>query len=107
MDTRRRLTLIVIRRVGVEPRSTRVAAVAFSRKGILPMATRLQRLAEFDGNGEPSPDEAVQVLCEDKSGTYQLPFACRRVNGEWRNSESGSLVEAMVVGWRRPREARS
>ncbi|HAO39507.1 MULTISPECIES: hypothetical protein [Afipia] len=71
------------------------------------MATRLQRLAEFDGNGEPSPDEAVQVLCEDKSGTYQLPFACRRVNGEWRNSESGSLVEAMVVGWRRPREARS
>ncbi len=67
------------------------------------MATRLQRLAEFDGNGEPPSDEAVQVLCEDKSGTYQLPFPCRRVNGEWRNSESGSLVEATVVGWRRAR----
>jgi len=69
----------------------------------LPMATRLQRLAEFDGNGEPSPDEVVQVLCEDKSGTYELPFACRRINGKWRNNESGNLVEAMVVGWRRPR----
>ena len=67
------------------------------------MATRLQRLAEFDGNGEPSPDETVQVLCEDKSGTYQLPFACRRVDGEWRNSESGNVVEATVVGWRRTR----
>ncbi|EGP07475.1 hypothetical protein CSIRO_2927 [Bradyrhizobiaceae bacterium SG-6C] len=69
----------------------------------LPMATRIQRLAEFDGNGEPSPDETVQVLCEDRSGTYELPFGCRRINGEWRNSESGHLVEAMVVGWRRPR----
>jgi hypothetical protein len=75
----------------------------FCVEGELPMATRLQRLAEFDGNGEPPSDEAVQVLCEDKSGTYQLPFPCRRVNGEWRNSESGSLVEATVVGWRRAR----
>jgi hypothetical protein len=75
----------------------------FLLKGELPMATRLQRLAEFDGNGEPSPEEAVQVLCEDKSGTYQLPFACYCVNGEWRNSESGNLVEARVVGWRRTR----
>lgn len=67
------------------------------------MATRTQRLAEFNGNGDPPPDEPVQVLCEDKSGTYQLPFPCIRVDGEWRNRESGSLVEAMVVGWRRAR----
>jgi hypothetical protein len=40
------------------------------------------------------------VLCEDHSGTYQLPFACRFVDGEWRNHESGSTVEATVVGWR-------
>ncbi len=67
------------------------------------MATRAQRLAEFDGDGFPSHDEAVQVLCEDKSGTYQLPFACRWVNGAWRNAISGSTVEATVVGWRRAR----
>jgi hypothetical protein len=43
------------------------------------------------------------VLCEDHSGTYQLPFACRWVDGEWRNHESGGTVEATVVGWRLPR----
>ena len=64
------------------------------------MATRERRLAEFNGNGEPPPDQPVQVLCEDHSGTYQLPFACRFVDGEWRNHESGGAVEATVVGWR-------
>src|SRR5512143_395479 len=64
------------------------------------MATRERRLAEFSGEGEPPPDQLVQVLCEDHSGTYQLPFACRFVDGEWRNNESGSTVEATVVGWR-------
>jgi hypothetical protein len=64
------------------------------------MATRERRLAEFDGHGEPPPDQPVQVLCEDHSGTYQLPFACRFVDGEWRNHESGGALEATVVGWR-------
>jgi hypothetical protein len=66
------------------------------------MATRERRLAEFSGEGEPPPDQLVQVLCEDHSGTYQLPFACRFVDGEWRNNESGGAVEATVVGWRLP-----
>lgn len=65
------------------------------------MATRAQRLAEFNGNDNPPSNEPVQILCEDKSGTYQLPFPCRWVDGEWRNGESGGLVEAIVVGWRR------
>lgn len=67
------------------------------------MATRERRLSEFDGQGEPPPDLAVQVLCEDHSGTYLLPFACRFVDGEWLNNESGNTVEATVVGWRRRR----
>jgi hypothetical protein len=67
------------------------------------MATRERRLAEFNGQGDPTPDRAVQVLCEDHSGTYQLPFPCKYVGGEWRNAESGSVVEAAVVGWRLPR----
>ena len=41
------------------------------------MATREKRLAQFDGNGEPPPHELVEVLCEDHSGTYQLPFRCQ------------------------------
>lgn len=67
------------------------------------MATRERRLAEFDGNGEPPADRPLQVLCEDHSGTYQLPFACRWVDGEWHNSESGDTVQATVIGWRLPR----
>jgi hypothetical protein len=64
------------------------------------MATRERRLAEFDGEGEPPPGLPVQVLCEDHSGTYQLPFTCRYVDGRWRNGESGHTVEATVIGWR-------
>jgi hypothetical protein len=64
------------------------------------MATRERRLAEFDGQGEPPPDLPVQVLCEDHSGTYQLPFACRWVNGEWRNDESGGALRATVIALR-------
>jgi hypothetical protein len=67
------------------------------------MATRERRIAEFNGQGEPPADQPVQVLCEDHSGTYQLPFACRFVDGEWRNSDSGGPLEATVVGWRLPR----
>jgi hypothetical protein len=69
-------------------------------QGELCMATRERRLAEFDGEGRPPADQPVQVLCEDHSGTYQLPFPCRFVDGEWRNTECGSVVEATVVGWR-------
>lgn len=64
------------------------------------MATREKRMAQFDGSGSPPPDQLVEVLCEDHSGTYQLPFACRFVDGYWRNEESGSTVEATVIGWR-------
>ena len=67
------------------------------------MATRERRLAEFDGAGDPPEDQAVQVLCEDHSGTYQLPFACHFVDGLWRNATTGSTLEANVVGWRLPR----
>jgi hypothetical protein len=64
------------------------------------MATRERRLAEFNGEGEPPPDQLVQVLCEDHSGTYQLPFPCLWIDGQWRNHESGGTVQATVVGWR-------
>ncbi|MBR1123034.1 hypothetical protein JQ628_16020 [Bradyrhizobium lablabi] len=67
------------------------------------MATREKRLAQFDGNGAPPADLPVEVLCEDHSGTYQLPFACRLVEGRWHNHESGGPVEANVIAWRMPR----
>jgi hypothetical protein len=67
------------------------------------MATREKRLAQFDGSGEPPPGQAVEVLCEDHSGTYQLPFPCFCIDGQWHNHESGGRLEATVVAWRLPR----
>jgi hypothetical protein len=70
------------------------------------MATRERRLSEFNGQGDPPADAIVEVLCEDHSGTYQLPFGCCFDNGQWLNAGTGSLVEARVVGWRLPKYAR-
>jgi hypothetical protein len=67
------------------------------------MVTRDQRLSEFNGEGAPPPAVPVQVLCEDKSGTYLLPFLCVQSGEQWRNAETGDLVDALVVGWRLPR----
>jgi hypothetical protein len=67
------------------------------------MATREKRLAEFNGQGDPGPEQPVQVLCEDHSGTYQLPFPCQFIDGIWRNATTGGAVEARVIGWRLPR----
>jgi hypothetical protein len=64
-------------------------------------------LAEFDGAGEPPAGLPVEVLCEDHSGTYQLPFACRYVEGRWQNHTAGVPVEATVIGWRVPRAKHS
>ncbi len=65
------------------------------------MVTREERLAEFETANAPEDGAAVEVLCEDHSGTYLLPFHCKFAAGEWRNSSSGELLEAQVVGWRR------
>ena len=84
----------------------RMCAKATRRRALrekIEMATRERRLAEFNGEGEPPPNQPVQVLCEDHSGTYQLPFPCRFTDGAWRNHESGGTVEATVVGWRMQR----
>lgn len=67
------------------------------------MVTRERRLAEFNGQGDPPEGQPVQVLCEDHSGTYQLPFPCRFIDGAWQNADSGVAVDAAVVGWRLPK----
>jgi hypothetical protein len=65
------------------------------------MATRQQRLDDFDSNGEPPAGELMELLCEDHNGTYVLPFPCRWVDGAWRSIRSDRQIEANVVGWRR------
>lgn len=65
----------------------------------LQMATREYRLAEFSQERPPS-SKPLQVLCEDKSGTYLLPFQCEWREGVWYAADKKTPVEAQVVGWR-------
>jgi hypothetical protein len=41
-------------------------------------------------------------LCEDHNGTYLLPFLCQWRDDGWHDAKTGRLIEATVVGWRRP-----
>jgi hypothetical protein len=63
------------------------------------MATRDHRLAEFD-QGPPPENKSLQVLAEDHSGTYVLPFSCIWRDGLWHNPNSTKPLEAKIVGWR-------
>jgi hypothetical protein len=64
------------------------------------MATREERLSGFTVRGTPPSDRRMEVLCEDNSGTYALPFACRWANGTWLNCGADVAIEGKVVGWR-------
>jgi hypothetical protein len=64
------------------------------------VAVRQQRLAAFPGKGTPPSDIACELLCEDRVGTYTLPYLCHWSNGAWRRVETGDPIKAGVVGWR-------
>jgi hypothetical protein len=64
------------------------------------MATRDYRLAEFS-QALPPTKKLLQVLAEDNSGTYVLPFFCEWRDGGWHNPKSAKPLEAEIVGWRK------
>jgi hypothetical protein len=63
------------------------------------MATREHRIGEFQ-TAPPIDGLSVELLCEDKSGTYSLNFPCRWRNGAWYGVATGTFIEAHVIGWR-------
>ena len=65
------------------------------------MATRQYRLNEFD-QGSPPSGRSLELLCEDHSGTYLLPYLCHWSDGAWHNSAIGNVIECSVIGWRVP-----
>ena len=64
------------------------------------MVTRKDRLSEFATEGTPTTDLSMELLCEDSSGTYVLPFRCKWIDGFWHNGHTNQLIEGRVVGWR-------
>jgi hypothetical protein len=64
------------------------------------MAIRQQRINAFIHEGDPPADQPVELLCEDHVGTYIIPFLCRWSSGAWQGVDTGSRIEATVIGWR-------
>ena len=67
--------------------------------GRIKMATREARLAEFS-QATPKENRPWQILCEDKCGTYVIPYPCHWSDGAWRKVGSAKPIEATVIGWR-------
>jgi hypothetical protein len=65
------------------------------------MIQKYDRIAHFQ-QGKPPSETQLQVLCEDSSGTYVLPFNCFFRDGRWIGVGAGRPVEATVLGWRMP-----
>lgn len=66
------------------------------------MAPHLENPADFS-DGMPPLKEPLQVLCEDASGKYVLPFVCEWNDGAWYNRTSvkgAKPLEVRVLGWR-------
>jgi len=68
------------------------------------MATREKRLAQFDGIGEPPPNQPVEVLCEDHVGliSCRLPAAGSTASGAMKRPAARSRPPWLVGGCRAP-----
>lgn len=64
------------------------------------MTSLNDRLADFIGDQFPRDGLPVEILCVDHVGTYVVPFPCCRIEDTWRNSTTGAVIAARVVGWR-------
>jgi len=67
------------------------------------MVTRQARLAEFPNPIDRGDGVPFEILCEDHSGTYLLPFLCHWTADEWRSCTTGKAIDARVIGWRMPK----
>jgi hypothetical protein len=72
--------------------------------GRMKMATREARLAEFS-QGSPKENRPLQILCEDKSGTYIIPYLCQWSDGAWRKVGSAKLAYGAAILARRRERA--
>jgi hypothetical protein len=69
-------------------------------RGPSQMAARQERIDAFDHEGSPPTDQPLEILCEDHSGTYVIPFLCRWSDGTWQNAKTRRSIEVAVIGWR-------
>jgi hypothetical protein len=63
------------------------------------MATRAARIEQFIFDQTPPEGGIAKLLCEDRVGTYMIPFPCRYSEGTCLNERTGELNDADVIGW--------
>jgi hypothetical protein len=59
----------------------------------------MERLSGFSTEAALD-DTPLELLCEDKRGTYVLPYPCVRSGAVWRNAITTDQILADVIGWR-------
>jgi hypothetical protein len=57
------------------------------------------RSSEWKPMREVTIDTDVALLVSDETGTYRLPFACKRTAGGWINAKTGSHLTVEPVAW--------
>ena len=57
------------------------------------------RKPQWLNDGEPPPDAACEVWCEDTGGEYRLPYPCVWRDGTWYGVEKINPVAIRVAGW--------
>ena len=62
------------------------------------MATRQERIAEFDTGAVPETGAPMELLCEDHVGTYTLPFLGIFKDAHWRNAKTMEPLDAADMG---------
>jgi hypothetical protein len=63
------------------------------------MTTRLERLGQFQ-QSMPPEGKPLELLCEDGSGTYLVPYNCEYSSGAYRKLGGANPLTAKVVGWK-------
>ncbi|MGH6675779.1 MAG: hypothetical protein ACRECE_06085, partial [Xanthobacteraceae bacterium] len=58
------------------------------------MAVRQERVELFITTELRRRTSRLELLCEDRVGTYVIPFLCRWRNGDWQSLETDKCIEA-------------
>ena len=62
----------------------------------------VQKADYFEREQFPPSNVQVQVLVEDPTGNYIMPFNCFYREGKWVGAGAGKPLEVRVLGWRLP-----
>jgi hypothetical protein len=57
-------------------------------------------LAYYFNSGPPPNAQGCEVVAQDETGDYQLPFVCEWRDGAWYRMGMTKPLVAKIIGWR-------